>query len=831
MPALSDSFQSSFENTSEKLSVIIGHSVPEANPTPAAPHKVGDCIGGKYEIFRILGGPGRSGMGIVYVVYANRERSVYALKTFQDKFVKSDAQREAFLQEALNWTRLERHPYIVKAHSVSEFSGRLYIALEYIAPGLRDRNCLTHYLGPASLPLDQILRWSIAFCYAMEHASRKGIVCHRDIKPDNIMISPDGTLKVTDFGMAAALEKGHPSLPQTQPELESAGHASLTLAQVGKGVVCGTPGYMAPEVLKGDGATIQSDIFSFGVVLFQMATGSRMSPLYKSWRDLDGQTVPPIKHPLWPTIARCLASSAGDRYADFRQLRMDLEMDLQKCTGLGFSAPMVKALDVGEWNGKGTALAALHRFEEAVSCYDCALEIDPRLTQVWSNKADALTKLGKLDEAVSCCDRALEINPLDATAWHSKGGALAVLCRRKEALDCYDQVLEILSQDSAKSNDETSLFTTFGKPEEELSNPLEAIARCNAALELAPNDAKLWYEKGVALKALGDTVDALYCIERALKIDPNYIAAQYNMAFTLHDLGKPKFVEVWGNKGIIFWILGEMDQAILCINKALDIDPWWAEGWYIKGNVLRELQELLKALHCYDRALEINPHLARAWNNKGKVCFALGWSEDVLPCFDRALELDPHDAETAFNMGVAIYYLGPPKQAISWFDRTLKIDPRHAAALFSKGNAFSALGQPTEALSCYEMALEINPDYFEAWGNRGQALLDLDRPQEAIHCFDRTLKINPTAAGIWMKKGNTHSQLGQNEAALASIDRALEVDPQNANAWGSKGITLAAIGRQREAAEAYRKFLSLAGPEQGLLVQMVQKRLRALESR
>ena len=155
--------------------------------------KIGERIGGRYEVHRTLGG----GMGEVYVVYDHQARNVLALKTFQnrgdEKSIRQQGLVQAFRKEASAWIDLERHPYIVRAFWVQEFNGRLFIAMDYVAPDERQRNTLRHYLVGKSLPLEQTLRWGIEFCYGMEHALSKGVLCHRDIKPDNVLISRTGT--------------------------------------------------------------------------------------------------------------------------------------------------------------------------------------------------------------------------------------------------------------------------------------------------------------------------------------------------------------------------------------------------------------------------------------------------------------------------------------------------------------------------------------------------------------------------------------------------------------------------------------------------------------
>ena len=116
--------------------------------------------------------------------------------------------KENFKREALLWVNLEEHPFILAARFVEEFSGRLFVAMDYIAPDDRGRVSLADHLAAARGPLDtdQALQWAIMFCYGMEHANQRGIKCHRDIKPANILIRQDGTLLISDFGLAAAAE-------------------------------------------------------------------------------------------------------------------------------------------------------------------------------------------------------------------------------------------------------------------------------------------------------------------------------------------------------------------------------------------------------------------------------------------------------------------------------------------------------------------------------------------------------------------------------------------------------------------------------------------------
>ena len=168
--------------------------------------RVGDWIDNRYEVFDVRKG----GMGVVFIVYDHEGEfghRVLALKTLLDEFLLDTRQVARFVTEIETWIKLDRHPNIVRAHSVQVIAGTPFVVLELVTGG-----DLRRWLGTSRLNLPQALRFGIQFCLGMEHALRKGLYCHRDIKPENLLITEGGTLKITDFGLAKVRdEKVHDS--------------------------------------------------------------------------------------------------------------------------------------------------------------------------------------------------------------------------------------------------------------------------------------------------------------------------------------------------------------------------------------------------------------------------------------------------------------------------------------------------------------------------------------------------------------------------------------------------------------------------------------------
>jgi eukaryotic-like serine/threonine-protein kinase len=290
--------------------------------------RVGAMLG-HYAIVRALGA---GGMGEVYEARDTRLNRPVALKVIRQEVASDPARRQRLEREA-RAAALLNHPNIVTLHSLEEHDGVLFLTMELI-----DGSTLRDAILPAGFPIDRFLRMAIQVTDALAAAHIAGVV-HCDLKPANVMITRDGVLKVLDFGLS-----------KSEVDRTVASVKTDTLSTDGS--LLGTAPYMSPEVIEGGAADARSDIFSLGIVLFEMLTGRRpfvgdsplavITAILRDKPPLASEVKPGVPQELARLIDRCLAKTPSARRQSAADLRADLE-DLEKRYGAGEPAQSARS--------------------------------------------------------------------------------------------------------------------------------------------------------------------------------------------------------------------------------------------------------------------------------------------------------------------------------------------------------------------------------------------------------------------------------------------------------------------------------------------------------
>ena len=289
---------------------------------------------GPYEILSAIGA---GGMGEVYRAKDTRLNRIVAIKVLPSHLADSPELRERFEREARTIASLN-HPHICTLYDVGHQDGTDYLVMEYL-----EGETLAQRLLKGPLPLDQVLQYAIEITDALDKAHRKGVT-HRDLKPGNIMLTKSGT-KLLDFGLAKLKQEVAPANVQLS-QLPTA-NEPLTA----QGMIVGTLQYMAPEQLEGKQVDSRTDIFAFGAVIYEMATGKRafegkiQASVIAKILDTDP---PPISslQPMTPpaldrVVKRCLAKEPDERWQSANDLANELKWIAEGGSQAEIAAPVM----------------------------------------------------------------------------------------------------------------------------------------------------------------------------------------------------------------------------------------------------------------------------------------------------------------------------------------------------------------------------------------------------------------------------------------------------------------------------------------------------------
>jgi Tol biopolymer transport system component len=311
---------------------------------------------GHYRIERLLG---TGGMGDVYLANDTKLGRQVALKVLSATLASDPDRRERFEREARAAAALN-HPNIITIHSVESIDTIPFLTLELV-----EGQTLTELIPADGLPLDRVLSFGIPLADAVGAAHQRGIT-HRDLKPANVMVTADGRLKVLDFGLAKVKEEAQFVADAGMP----------TAALTGEGRIVGTVAYMSPEQAEGKAVDQRSDVFSLGIILYEMATGKRpfegdthmstLSAIIKDTPKSIADIRPGLPRELSKIINRCLAKDLEDRYQSAKDLRNDLRAlkneltsgEIVPITGSGERAATVGAMPRAPSRGRAVLVGS-----------------------------------------------------------------------------------------------------------------------------------------------------------------------------------------------------------------------------------------------------------------------------------------------------------------------------------------------------------------------------------------------------------------------------------------------------------------------------------------
>jgi len=698
-------------------------------------------IGERLGPYEIMASIGSGGMGEVWKARDTRLDRIVAIKKVKEQH------SQRFKQEARSIAALN-HPYICQLHDI----GPNYLVLEYV-----EGKSLS-----SPLPEKEAMRLAIQIATALEAAHKKGII-HRDLKPSNIMVTDEGSVKLLDFGLAKLYEQ----------DASISRLPTADMPQTQAGAILGTVAYMSPEQAQGQPADTRSDIFSFGLVLYEMLSGRKA---------FSGDSTPEIiaallkdtplplqKSPqLEKIVRRCLERNPSERYQTMSEVKVALEkIGEEKASQSSIEPqqsiavlPFVNMSDDKEQEYFSDGLA-----EEIIN----ALTKIPHLKVI--ARTSSFSFRAKEVDIGQIRDRLKVRNILEGSVRKS-GNRIRVTAQLIDTAD------ESHLWSERYDREITDVFTIQDEISQAIADKLRLHLSGERSLVKRHTEnveAYSLYLKGryyyYKFTPEGFTKSKEH-YEQALAMDPSYALAWYGLAILYWGLG------LWGHMPPKS-ANAQFRQAALNVLTLAENLP---EAHVIMG-LLRANEYNWKAAELeFLRALEMDPRSEEAWMHYIPFCLLpLRRLEEVIAATRKSLELDPLSPLLNVFLGNPYFWLGQYDRAIGQFSTALELDPNYWLAHYNLGHLYVHMDKMDEGIRSLEAAAQLSGNKAFVIGFLGYACARAGRTGEAQKLMEELKDLTrktyvPPSSFAWMYLG-----MGEIDKGLDLLDRL--VDEHDTTSW------------------------------------------------
>ena len=769
-------------------------SVTKTLETPQKKLAKGTTFADRYKIIDRLG---KGGMGEVYIALDQEVKEKVAIKLIRQEIAQDEETIERFRNE-LKVARKVSHRNICRMHDLGKIPQGYYITMEYV----EGQDLKAVIKKKEKLSIEETIRIAKQVCEGLVEAHRLGIV-HRDLKPQNIMIEKDGSAKIMDFGIARSLEAE---------------------GMTATGVMIGTPDYISPEQAEGEESDQRSDIYSLGVIMYEMLTGDvpfkgdtafSVALKHKTKLPQNPQKLnPEISDDVSRLILICMEKNRERRYQTTEELLADFK-NIEEGYPLGtkikprrktlistlirrkvFIPALVLALAlivVVIWQllpHKEVSLAqkiensiAIISFENQTGDdkYDYMQKVIPNLlitnientglfyVVTWERMRDILKHIGKEDVEMIDQDLGFEVcrrEGVQAIALGSFSKAGDVFVTDVKVLDV--ETKDILKSESARGNGEESIFNTqIDALSKAISlslgagmNEVESSLTQVTDITTHSLEAYRYYLNGREAYWLLYWDEARQWMEKTLEIDPTFTLASLYLVWAYNWLEDFKSRDE------------TLEKAKVHVYKTSEKNRLYFEADYalfIERDYDKHFQSLQELTSKYPREREALHHLGDYL-----FIYELKYAE-AIDQFKKALELNPNDASMINHVAQASVYGEDYEQASEYIELHSTVSPPDPYNLFIHATMFIGMGDLEAAQSKYEELLTIKSDYF--WGIMSLSYLhalkeDYQASFDLIEDYITKSTTSGEMALGYFYKGNYRYWLGEFDKALIELERA-----------------------------------------------------------
>jgi len=683
-------------------------------------------IGQTLSHFKILEKLGEGGMGAVYLAEDLELNRQVALKVLPAEMASDPERLSRFKREAKAVAALN-HPNIVTIYSVEDSEKGRFISMELV----KGRS-LEEMIGPQGLPIGQFFKIAVPLADALSAAHQSGVT-HRDLKPANIMVSEEGRVKVLDFGLAK-LQTVDPSA--ADPDLP-------TQALTQEGMVMGTVPYMSPEQVQSKPLDQRTDIFSLGIILYELATGQRpfrgdtsadlISSILRDSPRAVTQVKVDLPNHLGRIVGRCLEKEPARRYQTASELRGELEHLQEEIgkdeTDLGSSVAVLPFRNMSPDK------------DQDYFCEGIAEELINRLGKFQNLRVASRTSAFQFKDAeadIRDIGERLNVGTVLEGSVRKAANQLRIAAQLVKVADgyrlwsdSYDRELEdvFAIQDEIAQSIVDALHVTLS-PSEAKQAVKRAVKVDVQAYDFYLKGRNFFYQ----FRQQGFEF-ARQMFARAIVIDPSYsrpyagVADCCSFLYMYFDSSEdnlqeadaasrkaveidPGSAEAHASRGLAVSLNQRFDEAKIEFETALRLDPNNYEAHYLYARSLFAQGNLEEAAQRFEKACQVNPEDYNAPQLLAVTYVGLGREADGIEAFkrslvviDRHLELNPDDARAIYLGAGSLCHLGEREKAIKWAEKATTIDPDNPSVLYNVACVYSQLGELERSIDCLEESI------------------------------------------------------------------------------------------------------------------------------
>lgn len=772
-------------------------AMQESSSNLKTPPVAADLTGRSIGRFSVQERLGAGGMGEVYRAFDTKLQRMVALKRMASREGMTPADRGLFLHEGQRASALN-HPNIAAIYDVIEEQDDILLVMEYV-----EGSTLRSLLGEP-MPVEQFFPLALQCAEALGAAHARGVL-HGDVKPENIMLTPGGQVKLLDFGIARRL-------PGTGPYGATVSPHTLAILQS----MAGTPAYMAPEVLRGEVPDARADIFALGLVLYEMLAGKHpfqgQNTTVITARILSDneavalrKTARRISSRLGTVVARAILKDPARRYQDIGELQQDLEAVQQ-----GARPVYGAAVRVPRWV-QYTAGPAL------VAVLLAALPASrTHMAQWWHAHWGAVT--APAAPRVAVLPPRIDGSGADLKAF-GDGLAATVAASLSSLSQNHDiQVIDPMQLRRAAADPEQALKNVGAnmtlhlevQQAQGLNRVTYALADAKTGRTLvsrtltAPEGDPFSLQDQVADGIIGTLRIALRPDEQA--------------ALSVHGTTDPAaYQEYLEARGYLEHLNqpGALGGAIIVLNRALAVDPNFGRALAMRGEAewagyeaTRQRDWVEKATMDCNHSIALGNAGAEGHLCLGMVSSGTGDYQKSVDQYQKAVQLDPTDQRTYIGLANTYVLMNRPADAENAYRQAIAANPGTYLAYERLGFIYLQQAEYARAAGEFQEAIRRVPESYNDYNNLGAAFLYMGKYPEAIQTFEHSLQLHPLP-GTYANVGTAYFHQRKFADAARYYEKAVSLDSRNGDLWGNLGDAYHFSGQQSRALDAWRKQLAL----------------------